>query len=207
MVRTRSPRLNDKADPRLRPYSSSPLATLHILGDASEPSDGSPKIGAVLLAAGECRAFEVCVPQRLIDALPRCAKRIYYYELLWPAVAAFVWKEHLGHSFRVFYEDNEGAKFSLLKGFSSDFAASLVLAMFWGAAALQRSRPWTTRIASGDNPADCLTKDCLDRSHLSGAIWEECDLAPFWDSLVSLLVKKRFPRWSQLSELFGSSFR
>ena len=200
--------LLEHAGPRIWPYTSGAPPALHILGDASEPDCAVPKLGAVLVVEGQRKyVFETCVPQRIIDALPRRQKRIFYYEMLWPVVAAYVWKGRLEGSHPVFYEDNEAAKFALLRGFSSDFAASALLALFWGAAATQLSRPWLTRVATGDNPADCLTKSGLARNHLADAVWESCDLEPFWDRLTDLLMKEQFPRWRHISVLFGPAFQ
>ena len=106
----------------------------------------------------------------------------------------------------VFFEDNEGAKFRLISGFTSDRAAAVLLAFFWGAAAAQRSRPWAARVCSSDNPADCLTKDGLPRAHLRDAVWEECDLSPFWDAIVKALRADCFPRFAAVRELFQGVF-
>ena len=115
-------------------------------------------------------AIQSDVPAEVLRLLPRGGNRIYYLELLWPAAAAVVWKQELANSSALFFEDNEGAKFNLLRAFSKDFTSSLFLAVFWGAAAAQKSRPWIDRVASGDNPADCLTKPKLCKAHLSGAM-------------------------------------
>ena len=116
-------------------------------------------------------------------ALPK-RKKIYYYELLWPVLASFIWSPHFVNTYNVFYEDNMGAQFSLLSGFSSNFAASLFLALFWGAAA-QTSRPWIDRLSSGDNPADCLTKPGQPMQHLDGAIFEDDRrFEPIWELLI-----------------------
>ena len=187
-------------------WGCAPGQTFSIFGDASEPSDGSvPRLGGVLLRPRATTLFfEVDVPAAIIGALPRREKLIYYYELLWPAVAAYAWREVLSESYVMYYEDSEGAKFNLLGGFSSDFAASVLLAFFWGAAAAHRSRPWISRVASADNPADCLTKASLPRDHLRGAICTSTDFGPFWVLLQSCLRDSTFPAWSALAELYAA---
>ena len=94
-----------------------------------------------------------------------------------------------------------------MAGFSSDPASSLLLACFWGAAAVHRSRPWISRVASADNPADCQTKDGLPRDHLHGASWESGDVQPLWDLLQSCLREEVFPKWSTLVDLYSHTFQ
>ena len=68
----------DHAGPRQWPHSSCAASVVHILCDASEPSQAQPKIGAVLAVAGQpCRVFETVVPQRVIDSLPPSCKHIF----------------------------------------------------------------------------------------------------------------------------------
>ena len=122
-----------------------------------------------------------------------------------PIVAAYVWQDHMLNSYSVYYEDNDGARFNLMGGFTSDYAASLLLAVFWGAAAVHKSRPWINRVASADNPADCLTKAGLPRGHLRGAVWEDADLQPLWQMLQSSLHSEEFPAWSAFASVFAAS--
>ena len=103
----------------------------------------------------------------------------------------------------MFYEDNEGARHKLMDGFSGDGAAALLLGAFWGASAIQRSRPWIDRVCSADNPADCLTKPGCSRAHLAGAIWEDADLQPLWHFLIEAFSKGGFPPWGSFEELFA----
>ena len=107
----------------------------------------------------------------------------------------------------VFYGDNEGAKFRLLGGFSSDRNAALLLSLFWGAAAVHRSRPWITRVASQDNPADCLTKPGLSRDHLADARFDCVDLAPVWDIIILNLRRGSFPEFLEIADLFKSRYQ
>ena len=68
-------------------------------------------------------------------SMPARRKHKFFYELLWPLAATFLWNDQLFHSYPIWYEDNSGAESSLRRAFSSDFAASLILALFWGSAA------------------------------------------------------------------------
>ena len=94
-----------------------------------------------------------------------------------------------------------------MAGFASDRAVAVLSAFFWGGAAAQRSRPWFAWVASNDNPADCLRKDGLTRAHLRDAIWEECNLAPFWDAPVRALQSMTFPKFQGVGELFKIAFQ
>ena len=74
-------------------------------------------LGVVLvLRDGTLRALETDIPRAVLRALPRRRKLIYYYELLWPARAAFAWRDFLVGSFVMFYEDNDGARHNLMNG-------------------------------------------------------------------------------------------
>ena len=190
----------------LGPASGHGARPRHIFGDASEPgctSNYRPQLGAVLvLPDSSLQAFSVEVPQSVIDLLPT-QKKIYYLELLWPVLAVYIWHRLLHQAYVVVYDDNEGAKFNLLRGFSNDFTSALFLAVFWGAAAAQKSRPWIARVDSKDNPADCLTKPGLDMQHLHGA-WHvpgeqvgEC-----WTFLIPLLRSQCFPKWASFEQAF-----
>ena len=198
--------LLEAAGPREWPRRPTVPPALHIFGDASEPSAQASychRIGAVMVnaATGAAKFFEADVRASLLAVLPG-DKHIYHLELLWPALAAFVWSQDLRSSYPVFYEDNRGAEFNLLKGFSSEFHSALLLALFWGASALQASRPWIARVASADNPADCLTKPGLDRSHLSHADREHESLEAFWNLVFACVRSKRFPPWSKFASNF-----
>ena len=184
--------------------------TLWIIGDASEPASGPPILAGILRlpgAAAASRAFQLEVPAEVVRLLPK-QKKIYYYEVLWAVAATFVWRAHTQDAHPIYFEDNTGAQASLLRGFSNDFAASLFLAGFWGAAAGQSSRPWVARVASDDNPADCLTKGGLDSRHLQSAIMEEpAKFDDFWSLIVGCLKDSEFPQWDHFNTLFKGQFQ
>lgn len=201
--------ISDEVGPRVWPFGVPIASELHVFGDASEPhaSSGlSCRMGAIMISSGTgaSRYWECDVPLRVLKAFQR-RHCIYLLESLWPAACALAWKDCLHNSHPVFYDDNRGAEFSLLKGFSPDVAASLILALFWSASAVQKSRPWVTRVASADNPADCLTKPGPDRSHLDAALADHVDLQPVWDILCDSLENGSFPAWSALSAPFRPS--
>lgn len=201
--------LLEAVGPREWAWQSSVPPAIHIFGDASEPCSqaaGRPRLGAVMwnAASGETHTFELDIPASICVLFPG-SRHIYYYELLWPVVACFIWRRELRSSYSIFYEDNEGAKFNLLSGFSSDWYSSLLLALFWGSSAVQVSRPWVARVASADNPADCLTKPGLDRSHLvSASATDASDIEEFWNFLFELLKGRHFPDWSAFHGMFSS---
>jgi hypothetical protein len=108
----------------------------------------------------------------------------------------------------VYYEDNTAAQHNLLNGFSSCFAPSLFLALFWGAAAAQKSHPWIARVTSADNPADALTKPGLPMGHLDEAAMEDASVCDrFWDLLVPHLQERSFPKWAEVEHLFSPRFQ
>ena len=118
-------------------------------------------------------------------------------------MAIFVWWDHLHGSHPIFFEDNQRAKASLLRGFSNAFAAALFQAVFCGSAAIQ-SRPWIARVASADNPADCLTKEGPDCSQLHDTIMvDPGSFDGFWCLMIRSLRDAEFPPWGELNATFA----
>ena len=142
------------------------------------------------------------VPDAVIRALLDVQKKIYYYEMLRAVAATFIWCRQIHGTRPIFFEDNTGAQGAFPCGFSSDFTASLLLAVFWGSAAIHTSQPWVARVASRDNPADCLTKDGLDTRHLRGAnMVDPVELNSFWELFLSCLRAQAFPDWQHFNSL------
>ena len=127
---------------------------------------------------------------------------MFFYELLWPLVAACIWQRQTAGQHVLYFEDNEGARFSLLGAFSGNFAASLFLATFWGASAALDTNIWVERVESASNPADCLTK-ATPRDHLRGATWDSPKAAqPLLDMLISSLQSSSFPEWQRITDVY-----
>jgi len=80
-------------------------------------------------------------------------KQIGVLGLLWPVLAALLWQPYLHGRHVIYFEDNEGAKFGLFKGFSKHWDINAILAVFWTGVTISESAPWFERIASEDNPA------------------------------------------------------
>ena len=118
-------KLVQHVQPRTWPWGVATPDVSHVFGDASEPSPQQglhPTLGGVLLRAGQpLEVFSVEIPARLINVLPRRQKKIYYYELLWPVVAAFAWRNEFLSAHSIFYEDNSGAQNNLLPFSSMDY--------------------------------------------------------------------------------------
>lgn len=147
--------------------------------------------------------FRIAVPQAFIDALAPREKQICVLELLWVLLAVIVWPTQLQEAPLTVYEDNDAARGGIIKGMSKHGDINALLALLWGAFASIRSKPWVERIASRDNPADCLTKAGLDDSHLHGA----CDVSDsvrwdvIFDHLQKVLLERTLPSWSTAAGL------
>jgi hypothetical protein len=182
-----------------------------LFGDASEPGDPSaPRIcAAVLCQPGQqTQFFSVAVPDRLLTALSARKKQICLLELLWVVLSLAIWGSTFQKRFVTVYDDNEGAKFAILRGMSRHFDLNIFLAVFWGASAHADCKIWAEWIKSSDNPADCLTKSGLDNSHLQGAldVSKSVDWPKLFDYICRMLEKRTLPSLSDATECIGRNF-
>jgi hypothetical protein len=147
--------------------------------------------------------FGVAVPERLLAALKRRAKRICVLELLWVVLAVIAWPSLLRGAYVVIYEDNDSARSGIVKGMSSHWDINAFLALLWGSAAELHCAIWAERIASSDNPADCLTKSGLDSRHLSGAIdvSAKVDWRQVFQRLEAILERQTLPVWQDVIDV------
>ena len=157
--------LLEHAGPREWPWNREAVDSYRLFGDASEPGAAcDPRICAGVLCcprAHRVRVFAVRVPAGFLRKLVARQKQICVLELLWAVLAAILWGSLLRGAHVMLFEDNESARGGLRKGMSRHVDINALLASFWGLAALGKVGYWTDRVASADNPADCLTKPGL----------------------------------------------
>ena len=135
----------------------------------------------------------------------RREKQICVLELLWAVLSSIVWAPELQGAYATLYEDNEAARGGLRRGMSQHWDINILLAVFWGGAAIRRSGFWMERVPSLDNPADCLTKPGLDRSHLIGAVDDtsRVDWQALFAAFESMLRARTLPEWASIVALFA----
>lgn len=80
-------------------------------------------------------------------------------ETLAVAMAVLLWGDRLFSSQLVVYIDNEGAKFSLIRGYSASKAISAICALTATALDKHVILPWYSRVPSVSNLADFPSRD------------------------------------------------
>ena len=123
----------------------------------------------LILPDGSKRFFSVSVPPQVLANLVERKKQIGVLELLWLVLALFAWPALLRDACVLAFENNEGVRFSVIRAMSKHYDINALLSFFWLSANHLSCQIWMDRVASGDNPTDCLTKPGLDASHLQGA--------------------------------------
>ena len=134
------------------------LDTLYLLTDASyEPKRGAG-LGAVLVSAGGSVLgwFGTFVEDKQLSTLMGDGQETIIGELetLSVAMALLVWSDFLESSQVMVYIDNEGAKFSLIKGYSASKSITSICALAATSLDAHFVLPWFARIPSPSNLAD-----------------------------------------------------
>lgn len=114
--------------------------------------------GAVIFSPRLWRpqAFGLAIPDHIVRGWQSGNKRqtIAQAELAPALLARLTWGEALKECEVVHYIDNEGSKFSLIKGYSPSLACSRLLGSIWQEEARLGSLTWFDRVPSPSNIAD-----------------------------------------------------
>ena len=104
------------------------------------------------------------------------------------------------------FDDNNGARFSAIRAMSKHYDINALLSFFWVSATQLSCQIWMDRVSSRDNPADCLTKDGLDASHLSDAHddTDSVDWVRTFSILEQVLRARSVPSWDLVREFIDS---
>jgi hypothetical protein len=145
-----------RGKPRL--LSCRMLDTLFLLTDASfDPCDGAG-LGAVLVSGqGQVLAwYGLKVAIERLSTLMDGGKETVIGELetLAVAMSLLLWADHLDSTQLMVYIDNEGSKFSLIKGYSVSRAITAICALAATTLDEHYVLPWFGRIPSPSNLAD-----------------------------------------------------
>ena len=144
-----------RGKPRL--LSCRMLDTLFLLTDASfDPNDGAG-LGAVLVSGqGQVLAwFGLKVAKEKLSTLDGGKETVIgELETLAVAMSLLLWADHLDSTQLMVYIDNEGSKFSLIKGYSVSRAITAICALAATTLDEHHVLPWFGRIPSPSNLAD-----------------------------------------------------
>ena len=134
------------------------LDTLYLLTDASYEQRGNAGLGAVLVAANGSIVgwFGMLVGKEQLSTLIEDGQEniIGELETLAVAMSLLLWSDLLESTQLMVYIDNEGAKFSLIKGYSTSKKITSICALAATCLDSHFVLPWFARIPSPSNLAD-----------------------------------------------------
>ena len=141
-----------------RRVSAAVHQTMYILTDASFDDNQSGGLGGVLLNAdGQVvEWFSIMLDASMVGRLLLGDSQVVIGELeaLAPLIALDLWLQHCKSRHVVFYIDNDGARYSLIRGYSCSVSLSVISHMM--AVRLEElvCLQWFARVASASNLAD-----------------------------------------------------
>ena len=143
-----------------REISSSTSESLHIFTDACYGKDSDTwgcGIGGVAISScGVWQHFSLPLNANLREVLGEGQKKqiIFEAETLGAVVALAVWKDQIKFKRCVLYVDNEGTKFSLIKGYADNPTVDKLAQVFAAVESEAHTYLWISRVASFSNVAD-----------------------------------------------------
>ena len=143
-----------------REISSSTSESLHIFTDACYEKDSTTwgcGIGGVAISScGVWQHFSLPLNANLREVLGEGQKKqiIFEAETLAAVVALAVWKDQIKFKRCVLYVDNEGTKFSLIKGYADNPTVDKLAQVFAAVESEAHTYLWISRVASFSNVAD-----------------------------------------------------
>ena len=111
---------------------------------------------------------------------------IFFLETLAQCLGAWLFEKELGDTYWAFI-DNEGARYSLLKGYSRDQDANAIISLFWGHAAMCKTAPWFERVPSAAQLADGVSRDDWELPFAQGWLRIEPNFDGIWDILFDMI--------------------
>ena len=134
------------------------LDTLFLFTDASFDAKNGAGLGAVLISSGGeiLEWFGMWAEVSELEHFLKDGKQTAIGELetLVVAMSLFVWHQRLKSNQLVVYIDNEGSKFSLIKGYSNAASITSICALVATYLDAHCILPWFSRVPSSSNLAD-----------------------------------------------------
>lgn len=133
--------------------------------------------GVLLLPSGERFMFSVEIDSRVRKLLGEGSKKqiIFEAETLAAVCAAILWQEHLVDKRCLLFVDNEGTKFSLLKGTADNPVVDALAERFVHLEMTLHSYLWLARVPSKSNIADEVSRGVRERLIALG--YADCSVA------------------------------
>ena len=148
-------------------------------------------LGGVICFCGQMQYFSLPVDKKGRDILgEHCKKQIIFEaETLASLVAFFLWHKLFKGQRCLIFVDNEGTKFSLLKGSSDNDIVDLLAGYFAELEAKVHSFTWIARVPSKSNIADPPSRNVTNLEFFRHAADVSADAQRCLDSLLARLLK------------------
>ena len=148
-------------------------------------------LGGVLCFNGMFEFFSVPVDRNGRHALGEASKKQIIFEAkILAAVLAFaLWKERFSNRGCVIFVDNEGTKFSLLKGSSDNSTVDLLAGLFAELESSIHSFTWLARVPSKSNIADSPSRNDVSAEFFQRAKNVSADASTLLDGIVTRITE------------------
>ena len=129
-------------------------------------------LGGVIFAGSSVFYFSLPVDAKLRQLLGELSKKqiIFEVETLAAVLSAFLWQDLFLHKRIILFVDNEGTKFSMLKGMSDNPCVDRVVELFASLESKLHSSAWIARVPSKCNVADMPSRGDRNTPLLVGAV-------------------------------------
>lgn len=147
--------------------------------------------GVILFPFGDVRYFAVALSEQQREILGEGKKKqiIFEAETLTALLAIFLWRNCIVDSKCVFFVDNEGCKFALLKGLSENAIVDMMAEMFIEMEDCVNVPIWLARVPSKSNLADEPSRFELQRMIDMKAMDCSSDAATQLDTLLTKIER------------------
>ena len=148
-------------------------------------------LGGVLCFNGMFEFFSVSVDRNGRHALGEASKKqiIFEAETLAAVLAFALWKERFSNRRCVIFVDNEGTKFSLLKGSSDNSTVDLLAGLFAELESSIHSFTWLARVPSKSNIADSPSRNDVSAEFFQRAKNVSADASTLLDGIVTRITE------------------
>ena len=149
-------------------------------------------LGGVTIHGGNRYFFSLALDAEVRALLGEGTKKqiIFEAETLAALLAVYVWKDLFGSGRVVLFVDNEGTKFSLLKGLSDNELVDRMAELFARLECAEHVTAWIARVPSKSNIADPPSRGEVDGDALKNAIDVSASASTALKGIVSQFFEK-----------------
>jgi len=174
------------------------LDTLFLLTDASFQPEVGAGLGAVLVSAcGEVMQwFGIQLTLEQLSTLMKDGRETIIGELetLAVSLALMLWAKHLDSTQLLVYVDNEGARYSLIKGYSVSRSITAICALAATSLDAHYVLPWFGRIPSASNLADFPSRQLKHPLLTDSAEVPKEEVEAMFESSIDFVMKALSPQ-------------